>query len=150
MCIQNVHLRGTLIIRGSGGNNVEFDRSSWLEPGPDGYPTLLIDVPNGTVDFLFDSVGIDEAARSVDYNEDGDQLDTFPQSFEGLVWVNAKWVWFYASAWTFQGCLVATEDVWVEDGVTVQNDPALASRLIPGFTDGMLHVERGSIKQGAP
>ena len=148
--VRNVHVKGTLIIRGYGSNEVWFDRACWLESGPSGYPTLLFDVPNGELNMGMPSDPLDESTRGIDFNEDGDTIDLFSSSVQGLVWANANWVWFHGSAWTFKGCLIATNEVWVEDDVTVKSDPALASRLIPGFTDGLLHRVAGTVRSGAP
>jgi len=148
--VRDVHVNGTLIIEGYGSNTVAFDSPNWLEAGPDGHPTLLIDVPNGAVHFRLPASQLEEGGSDVDFNEDGDRLDSFSSSIQGLVWVNAARVDLYESMWTMTGTLIATNDVFVYHGVTVDDDPAVTDQLTPGFTDGMLHVIRGSIREGGP
>jgi len=147
--IQQIHLKGTLIVQGNGGNRIRVNDPAWFEPGRPDYPTLIIDIHNANVVFRMPAEDLDEDDADVDFNEDGDQDDLFNSSISGLVWVGSGSATLKSSAWTFTGCLVAPS-VTVNDGVIVDDDPALAVRRMPGFTDGKLHVIAGSAREIVP
>jgi len=147
--IENVHLRGTLIIVTASGQKVEFTNPIWFEPGPLGYPTLLINNGSGVVAFTVPADGLQESDAGIDFNQDGDQKDVFDSAVSGLVWTNGSVVELGDVGMKFTGCVVGS-DITVNQGVQLDDDADLAAKLLPGFTDGKAHLVRGSVREVAP
>jgi len=147
--IENVHLRGTLIIVTASGQKVEVTKPVWFEPGALGYPTLLINNGSGVFSVLVPPGGLAETSAGVDFNEDGDKGDTFESAISGLVWTNGSVVELGQSGMKFTGCVVGS-DITLDQGVRIDDDPDLATKLLPGFTDGKAHLVRGSVREVAP
>lgn len=147
--IRRVRLKGTLIIRGNGGNNIHVTDPVWFDSGRSDFPTLIVDVDNASVDFDIPNSQLVESNSNVDFNEDGDKVDVFDPSVGGLVWVRSGSAELRRSAWTFKGSLVAPS-VRVRDGVVVNDQATLAAKRIPGFTDNILHLMAGSTREMGP
>jgi len=147
--IKDLHVKGTLIVRGSGGNKVELKKGCWFEPAGYGYPALIIDVPGGKVHFMMDRTLNEDTDLPVDFNEDGDMVDVIGSSVSGLVWTEADETIIKGNGWQFTGCLIG-DYVEVDDDIVLDDDPGLAVQLIPQFTDGKLHVSEGSIRETTP
>jgi hypothetical protein len=148
--LDRIHLRGTLILYGNGGNRVEIRRPTWIEPGPAGLPVLLIKVPAGVVELKVETGMLRESdPPAVDFNEDGDMSDEFSPSVSGLIWIQASVTKLDTSSWVYKGCVIA-DTVVVRDGVQVDDDPSIVSRLITGFTDGKLYCLTGSLREVIP
>jgi hypothetical protein len=86
---------------------------------------------------------------AVDFNEDGDMSDEFSPSVSGLIWIQSTATMLETSSWVYKGCLIA-DAVVVRDGVQVDDDPSIVSRLITGFTDGKLYCLTGSLREVIP
>lgn len=158
--IENLHLRGTLIISETGTNGVTFQKGLMVEPGPLSYPVLLVDCPWGTLRISPDPSMLETLITitpyvpgmdllGIDMNEDGDKLDTIPSQVRGLVWSNAAHVVLEYQQWSFSGCLIGNR-ITVDHGVNVDNDLALLDTSCPGFVDSAMSVEQGSIREGRP
>ncbi len=159
--LKNVHVKGTLIIK-TGNDSVEFHEACVIEPNETGYPSLLVfGRTNATVDFAMagtlseNPAGCTEVeclngdCECMDVNEDGDFDDSFDPSVSGLVWIEAQTTSLRGSSWKFKGCLVGN-DIWVDDGVLIDDDPGLSASPIFQFTDGKLHVQPGSVREVSP
>lgn len=158
--IEDMHLRGTLIITETGTNRVTFRGGLWVEPGPLQYPVLLVDCPWNTLRFDLDS-SMTEAAITinllifgiglggVDMNEDGDKWDTIFTHVRGLVWSNATGVYLENQRWPFTGCLINGR-ITVRDDVVVDNDLTLLNAPSPGFVESGMSIEPGSIREVGP
>lgn len=148
LALDNVVLRGTLIITGTGGNRIRFRGPVRASYGLAEYPTLLINVPNATIDFEMPGALV-ESDRAMDFNEDGDTTDTLTQAISGVVWAPGADVDLEGSAWTFNGVLIA-DDIEVKDGVTVLHDDRYTDQLMPGFTDKKLYPVPGTARVVMP
>jgi len=141
------HVRGTLIITNV-YSYVWFAEPCWIEPGDAGYPTIIVYAPGREVWIAMSAGELDEDESSVDFNEDGDTDDTFAPSVGGVVWTNASDLWLRGS-WSLTGCAIGNY-VHMYNGIRIDDDPDLQDRLVPGFTDGKLHLVPGSIREVAP
>lgn len=148
--LRHVYVKGTLIITNTGGRDVIFEHACRFETGDQGYPILLVDCAPG--DFIINMTHLlDEEAWGVDFNGNGDDEEVLSLGFFGLVWANANLITFKSNgvATTFRGSAIGS-DFYLQDTVILDDDPGLATRLIPGFTDGMLHFQRGSMREIDP
>lgn len=146
--LDSMFLRGTLIITNTGSNDVTFRGGCRLEPGPAGYPTLLVSMGSGNLTFTPNGP-LDEPASGVDFNRDGDKLDVIAPGVYGIVWTNAATTTLGGTDTTYRGSIIARE-VDVSGSVTIDDDPGLANLLRHGFTDNKLHLRRGSVRETAP
>lgn len=146
--VKDLYLKGTLIVTNTGGRPVKFEEGCRLEVGDQEYPTLLIDC--NPADLTLTIIrALDEDARNVDYNNDGDQEDTFQSGLYGLIWTNANNTTLDGSDMSLQGSIMGST-IHLRGTTSVDDDPDLATRMIPGFTDGMLHFQRGSMREIDP
>lgn len=156
--IEDVYLRGTLIILSSIGRNVTFQGGCYFEAGDFGYPTLLIAGRPTNVTFnpsdpltecldRGDGGVCDDVA--LDYNGDGDTDDVFPSGFYGIIWTNGWLTTLAGSGTTYRGSIIARE-VDVSGSVTIDDDAGIAGGLVHSFTDRRLHLRRGSILEVTP
>jgi hypothetical protein len=144
--LEYMHLKGTLVITNA-VTLVYFDKACWFEPASSGYPVLLIEAGNNPVQIAFPAAdSLSESATGIDFNEDGDKLDTFNPAVTGVVWTNSSSVSLGSTAWDFTGCLIG-KTISVSGGVRLKPDASLATKLIPGFTDGKMHLVRGSVTE---
>lgn len=148
--IKHVFLKGTLIITNTNGGDVTFDHACRFETGARGYPILIIDCRPGVVYVNMTHV-LEESQNDVDFNGDGDVSDELGLGFFGLIWTNAPLTTLRSRNTTtrLRGSLIAN-DVFLQDRVVVNDDPDLADRLVPEFTDERLHLRRGSVHEIAP
>ncbi|MEE9294763.1 MAG: hypothetical protein V3W34_07365 [Phycisphaerae bacterium] len=146
--LRNVYLKGTLIITNTAGNDVEIVDGCRMEPGAAGYPTLLVACWPGSLT-IAPVMPLDEAGRGVDFNDDGDTQDVIPSAFFGVIWTDAPVTTLGGDGVPYTGSIIAG-DVNVVDAVVIDDDPNLAGRLMHGFTDGKLHLRRGSIRATTP
>ncbi len=147
--IQNVFLRGTLIITNIGPNSVTIGgRGCRFERGTAGYPTLL--VYGGSGDLMINpGGGLDESVEGYDVNQDGDVVDVLPSGIFGAMWTDRFLTTLGGTDVTYQGSIIARWVV-ISGSVTIDDDPALAGLLVPSFTDNKLHLRRGSIREVSP
>jgi hypothetical protein len=94
---------------------------------------------------------LSESQNGIDFNGDGDDTDDLGLGFLGLIWTNAPLTTLRSrnTTTTFRGSVIAN-DVFLQDFVVVNDDPDLADRLVPEFTDERLHLRRGSVHEIAP
>lgn len=162
--IENLHVKGTLIIYNTGGNKVEFAKGLWIEPGPLQYPVLLIDCPLNIVDIHPDQAYLTEVGSTlvvpryglnstvsfnVDFNEDGDVLDSFDTQIRGLVWATGNHLYLRYATWHFIGCCIHPM-ITVDNSVTVDDDLTLLEVPCPGFVQSGMKVLAGSIREVGP
>jgi hypothetical protein len=156
--IENIHVKGTLIITNTGGNRVRFQKGGWIEPGPLNYPVLLVDT-NG-VGNLEMSLDLDNLVESsiqlsvggfpiglfgVDFNENGSKFDVLPSYVRGIIWANTTVAYLGTNSWPFTGCLVNRHPI-VDNSVSINNDPLLQTVAIPGFLDSGMRLVSGSFR----
>ncbi len=158
--IENLHLRGTLIIYNAPSRTITFQKGLWIEPGPMGYPVLLLDNPSNDTAIdpdaslteltsslvVLNLLGINiTLATSVDFNEDGDVLDVFTTSVRGLVWASSRSLTLKRGSWSFVGTLI-NPHVIVDNNVAVSTDVQLQNTLCPGFVGTTLRLQLTSFK----
>lgn len=157
--IENIHVQGTLIVYNTGGNPVSFQEAAWIEPGPAGYPVLLIDTNNlHYAELSLDLALLRENVKlalggsggglgpGMDFNGDGDKLDQFPTSVRGIIWANSTYLSLKSGSWPFVGSAI-NRHIIVDNGVSIDDDQSLQNKLLPGFiANGMCPVS-GSFKE---
>ncbi|HEY3242107.1 MAG TPA: hypothetical protein VGM03_02050 [Phycisphaerae bacterium] len=144
--MEYVHVKGTLIITNV-ATQVYMDKACLFESAGFGYPVLLIDAGSNPVNIAFPSGDVlNESGDSLDYNGDGDQADSISPGITGVVWCNSSSVALGSSAYDFKGCLIGNA-ISVSGGVRLKYDSALSTTLMPGFTDGKMHLVRGSVTE---
>jgi hypothetical protein len=146
--LSDVEVVGTLIITNTLGASVTIADGGRYVTGSLRYPTLLIDVASQGDVFITVGASFNEKSppkADVDYNQDGDALDTITSEFTGILWTNANKLELTDGGVTHTGSIIAG---WmsVGDGVTVVGDPTLSKTLVPGFTDNKLHLKSGSVR----
>ncbi|HSW44534.1 MAG TPA: hypothetical protein VLM89_03080 [Phycisphaerae bacterium] len=147
--IERTRIKGTLIIHNGAGRKVTVQRAVLIEPAGTSCPTMLIYTAGGEVDMNLDSSLLSESSEKIDFNEDGDQTDSFPPLIRGVVWTESSYVQIRKSATTFSGCLMAGS-ISVHDRATVNDDPSLAQQVMPGFVDPDMKIVSGSWKELQP
>ncbi len=147
--LENVYVKGTLVITNTRGSDINFERPCRLEQGTLGYPVLLADAATGRIEFAFASgERLDETRANRDFNGDGDSADQVSPAISGLVWTRSASVILGNSGWDFTGCIIGS-NIQVTGGVQLKRDATIRSRVVPGFTDGRLHIVRGTIAEVA-
>ncbi len=157
--LEDVHVRGTLIIHNASGRSVTLQRSFWIETGPLGYPVLLVNNPGGTMSIAPTTAAVTEAttqlvlvvsgantvvATGIDFNEDGDRFDSFSTSLRGLVWCGGSRVEVKNGPWSFQGCVINGNILF--DAMQVNADPQIQTSLSPGFIGSGVRLVAGSVR----
>lgn len=158
--LENVHIKGTLIIHNAPSNSVVFQKGLYVEPGPLNYPVLLISNPNSSVSIGPDVTQLVEATSGlvlnigginfvvgtgIDYNEDGDVADSFTCMVRGIVWTDSQSLRLENGSWWMIGTLIS-RSIRVEDSVTVDNDWQLQNSLCPGFIDTGMRMVNTNFK----
>jgi hypothetical protein len=146
--IEDLHLRGTLIIRATGSRTIRFRKGLMLESAAFGHPTLIIVAADSTVQFDMDA-GLAEGNVKADLNADGDATDTVRTTVNGLIISSATTNLLEESAWTFRGCLVCRA-AELRSGLSVDDDSRLRTDVPIGFTDGRLHLVEGTFREVLP
>jgi len=158
--LQNVHIRGTLIIYNLDGRTVTINSTAWLEPGPLNYPVLMIYGSNvelsvqPSISLLNElttvrvtpSGGNNITVIGVDFNENGHLLDTIVSSIRGIIHAPEARVRMGNLGWTFSGCLISRR-FEAEDTVRIEHDPSVLSALAPGFMDTGMRLVSGSFRE---
>lgn len=158
--VTNFHLRGTLIITNVGNHPVTFSGGCWIEPGPLGYPVLLIDAPNqdvtlgpsatsmveATTTLIYPWLGVNLSVLGVDFNENGSLLDTITTQVRGLIWSNGKSFTMNNGSWNFIGTVIARKFI-IDNGIKVDNDLSLLYDPPPGFVESGMRLVRGSYRE---
>lgn len=159
--IENIHIRGTLIIYNTAGRRVRFQKGAWIEPATANYPVLLVDtnnvaqlelaldqatLPEATVPYLIGVGGSELTGTGVDFNEDLDKLDTFNTSVRGLIWANATYVSLGSGSWPMVGSIV-NRHIIVDNSVSIDDDPALQNAILPGFIGMGMRMVAGTYRE---
>lgn len=147
--MRDVCVRGTLLIKGNSGVNVLIEDGARFESGALQFPSLIIDIKNNTVQLAMDS-SLSESSAGVDFSEDGDTADLLPSGVIGVAWIKAGSVYLEGSSWTLNGTLVAKGDVHVDDAVVIGGDRSWGQFVLPGLTDGQLHLNPGTFQEVLP
>ena len=149
--IQDARIVGTLVLLNVASSSEIKNTVVW-EPAVANYPALLV---QGDMSIFIDSAGtLDESIVATPnlnppgapYNgqEDSDEIDVYPCSFEGLVYVsNNLSTWYTAQ---IQGPVVVgnTYDL-TSSTFTVSYDPTYLNNPPPGFfAAGEVRIESGS------
>ncbi len=146
--IENVHIKGTLIIRASGTRTIQFGKGLVLESAAFGHPTLIIDAADGAVDLNLD-VGLRESDLARDLNGDGDMTDQLRTAINGLAISSAKTNTLRTSNWLLRGCLLC-RSASIDSAISIDDDARLRTDVPIGFTDGRLHLVQGSFREILP
>lgn len=143
--IENVYLRGTLVIQNS--PSVRFRKAFVHKAVRSDFPAILCNASGEGVIFELDRP-LDEAEYQKDYNEDGDQLDILPCEINGIVFNGGSITGFVAPgstvAVTVRGAVVALSVSLRGSNVTIQQDLELLTRRVYGFVGQGLRREPGS------
>lgn len=145
--IENTHIKGTLIIYNT-SRKVLFQRSCWIEPASQSYPTLLIYTNGADVEFDVDAA-MAEGYLGKDMNEDGDTADSFPSIIKGVVWTQNSYIYFHKSNASLYGCMIGNY-IRIAELATVNEDPSLADAYMPGFLDTDMQIVQGSWREVQP
>jgi hypothetical protein len=158
--IQNIHIRGTLIIYNLDGRTVSISSTAWLEPGPLNYPVLMIYGTNVELSMQLSTSLLSELTATrvtpygsgnltvlgVDFNENGLLLDTIVSSVRGIVYAPGARVRLGNSGWTMSGCLISRR-FEAEDSVRIEHDLSVLNVLAPGFLDAGMRIVQGTYRE---
>jgi hypothetical protein len=157
--IENLHLKGTLIIHNSPGSQIIFRQGLWIEPGPLNYPVLLLTNSSANT-YIQPSQGLNEAnsgataivqglpvSVGTDYNENGLAVDAIPNtpSINGIIWASSSSVTLGGGGWPFRGSLI-NRAITVEGSVVLGSDVQLQNSLAPGFVGTGMRLTTGNFR----
>jgi hypothetical protein len=141
--IEDVFIRGTLVITAAPGDFVTFRGGVFIDEGITGQPSVIITgAPQGV--WFTPDLPLVEPILKLDLNGDGDTLDTIASNISGLIWTDAVSLYLGGAGANYSGSVIGN-DIYMVDNTFIAHDNAIDDRLISGFTDGTLHLQRGSI-----
>ncbi len=144
--IRNVLVEGTLVIATSPGATVWIEQGGLFTTGSLRYPVLMIAGGGALVNIDLSTQLVENDVKTpMDYNADGDTLDTLVSGLDGIFWTDATILAIQSSDVTFNGCMIGkTLNATVFPIFTYS--PEVAAGLIHEFTDDKLHIEVGSLR----
>ncbi len=145
LVLRNIYVRGTLVIHGMRNRTVTFEEGLVLHGIAQDRPTLLITDHASNVVFASSASLLETQDKAeIDFNGDGDTADTIASEFHGILWTDASQLTINSDSVTYEGCIIGNRLVAIGNSQFVY-DEGVAAQLIQGFTDGKLHIERGSL-----
>ncbi|MEQ8318348.1 MAG: hypothetical protein RIE77_04845 [Phycisphaerales bacterium] len=153
--LQNVRIRGTLVLLDSDEANVIIGAGVFMKPAYDWMPTLLV---RGGVTFMGTNTGPNESILGVNLNPphtpyqfegDADTADAYPARIEGVSYASGN-VTFALARQNFKGTMIVGGDARINGFVPVNitYDPGVAHLPPYGFfddTDGELALDPSTI-----
>lgn len=146
--VQDSRIKGTLILYNT-AQTVTFQGSLRIEPAGYSYPSILIFSSQSNVVFYLEDSSLVEWDDWVDYNEDGDKLDTLATYIKGLIWTDSSYISMNGSGTPVTGCIIGS-GLQVYSGVVCNDDPQLAQAMMPGFIDTNMKIVSGSYREVEP
>jgi hypothetical protein len=139
--IYNTRIVGTLVILNPGVFSVQ-QAVNW-EPAIANYPSLLV---RGNAELAFASSTLSENSLSVDFNEDGDKLDTYPSLIKGLTYASENVT--TKTSVTIDGVLVIGGTLTAQNTLTLTYESTFLDNPPPGFGGApQMVVSPGTWKQ---
>jgi Tfp pilus assembly protein PilX len=139
--IYNTRIVGTLVILNPGVFSVQ-QAVNW-EPAIANYPSLLV---RGNAELAFSASALSESSLSVDFNEDGDRLDTYPSLIKGLIYASGNVT--TKNTVTIDGVLVIGGTLTAQNTLTLAYEPTFLDNPPPGFGGApQMVVSPGTWKQ---
>jgi hypothetical protein len=117
---------GTLVILHPGVFSVQ-QAVNW-EPAIANYPSLLV---SGNAELAFGASALSESSFGVDFNEDGDKLDTYPSLIKGLIYASGNVT--TKSSVTLDGVLVIGGTLTAQNTLTLTYESTFLDNPPPGF-----------------
>jgi len=139
--IYNTRIVGTLVILHPGVFSVQ-QAVNW-EPAIANYPSLLV---SGNAELASSASALSENSLSVDFNEDGDKLDTYPSLIKGLIYASGNLT--TKTFVTIDGVLVIGGTLTAQNSLTLTYESTFLDNPPPGFGGApQMVVSPGTWKQ---